>query len=360
MMEERINQALVQLESDLKNLSSAREQVEKTVKSGNDLQKTVGEYIVIVRTFCDSLKNYEDYLNVWEDNLRARGTSLGHEIESAIADIERSCSTVITHFNTKVDDIKNSFQTETKKTLDSFIEENSKLSTHIEELNSLRTQIKETSNEIQLVKESLYQISKDLKESQDEQDEALNDIQQKVTNLPLSVHEVALSIIQAVANSETILKEAVNATSAKTEELFNKTNILSSNVDGLNTLCQNINSSVISSTTNLTNVLIASKDEVNNKLTSEFSKAETSIANLKAVSDNIITAIGEFSGQVVPVLNSLNENEQKHYNAIIKQLEEQENRLNTEFDVVRKQNKIYSIVIIVLLAIIIGLLTFYR
>ena len=344
-MEERINQALVQLESDLRSLSSAREQVEKTVKSSDDLQKTVSEYVDVVKSFCESLKT-------WEDNLKTRESSLGHEVESAIADIGRSCSTVIALFSTKVDEAKTSFQSATKETLDNFIEENDKLSRYVEELISLRTQIRKTSDEIELVKESLGQVSKDLKESQDEQDEALNDIQQKVTNLPSSVHEEAISIIQVVANSDATLKEALNATSAKREELLTKTNMLASNVDGLNTLCQNINSSVISSTTNLTNIITASKDEVNNKLTAEFGKVETSIANHKTISENIVTAINKFSDQVVPVLNSLKENEQNHYNAIIKQLEEQEKRLNTEFDVVRKQNKLFSLVIILLLLIV--------
>ena len=339
----------------MNSLSSAREQVEKTVKSSNELQKIVGEYVAIVRTFCDSLKKYEDYLNDWEDNLRTRETSLGHEIESAIANIERSCSTVITMFNTKVDDIKNSFQTETKKTLDSFIEENKKLSKFVADLNSLRTQIEEISDEIQLVKITLDQLSKDLNDSQDEQDEVLNDIQQKVTNLSSFVHEEAISIIKAIADSETTLKEAISTTSAKIEELIVKTNTLESRIDILHVLCRDIYTFVNSSIANLENVIIASKDEIIDMLISEVGKVNSSIASLKVLSEKIVTSIELFSGQVVPVLISLKETAQMHHDVIIKELEEQERRLNTKLDALKKQNKLFLIVIILILIAIVGL-----
>ena len=69
-----------------------------------------------------------------------------------------------------------------------------------------------------------------------------------------------------------------------------------------------------------------------------------------------VTSCSNQLGQLATLVNSLKGDEKAHYESIIKQMEEQENRLNIEFDVVRKQNKIFSITIIVLLVIIIGLL----
>lgn len=311
-MEERINQALVQLESDLQSLQSAKEQVEKTVGASAELQKTVGEYVVSVKNLCVTLKT-------WENNLKTRESSLVQDVESSIADIERTCSSLITAFNTNVDQATTTFQTGTKSALDNFIDENNKLAEHVKSLNYLREQIKKATEDIQLLKDSLSQISKDLKESQDEQDETLNDIQQKVTNLPSQVHEESLSVIQAISNSEKTLVDSVNISISKADEIIASIKGLASNLDGLNTLCQNINSSIISSTTNLTNVITGANNEISNKLTTEVEKLEHIL------------------------------------NAIKKQIEEQGERLNTEFYVFKRQNKIFSYIIIILLIVLFGL-----
>lgn len=352
-MEERINQALVQLESDLQSLQSAKEQVEKTVGASAELQKTVGEYVASVKNLCVTLK-------AWENNLKTRESSLGQDVESSIAAIERTCSTLITAFNTNVDQATTTFQTGTKTVLDNFIDENNKLTDQVESLNDLREQIKKATEDIQLLKDSLSQISKDLKKSQDEQDEALNGIQQKVANLPSQVHEESLYVNQAISNSEKTLIDSVNIAISKADEIIASIKVITSNLDGLNTLCQNINSTIISSTTNLTNVITGAKDDVTNKLTSEAGKLEIGITKLETLCEGISTAIETLSGQTLSVLNLLKTNEQNHFNAITKQLEEQEKRLNSELDVVRKQNMIFSIIIIVLLAIIVGLFVFYK
>ena len=352
-MEERINQALVQLESDLQSLQSAKEQVEKTVGASVELHKTVGEYVVSVKNLCVTLK-------AWENNLKTRESSLGQDVESSIAAIERTCSTLITAFNTNVDQATTTFQTGTKTVLDNFVDENNKLTERVKSLNDLQEQIKKATKDIQLLKDSLSQISKDLKKSQDEQDEALNGIQQKVANLPSQVHEESLSVIQAISNSEKTLVDSVNIAISKADEIIASIKGLTSNLDGLNTLCQNINSTIISSTTNLTNVITGAKGEINGKLTTEVGKLESDIKEIESQCKSISTSIESFSEQTIPVMNSLKTNELYHFNAITKQLGEQEKRLNTEFDVVRKQNKIFSFVIIVLLATIMGLIVFYK
>lgn len=352
-MEERINQALVQLESDLQSLQSAKEQVEKTVGASAELQKTVGEYVVSVKNLCVTLKT-------WENNLKTRESSLVQDVESSIADIERTCSSLITAFNTNVDQATTTFQTGTKSVLNNFIDENNKLAEHVKSLNGLREQLKKAIEGIQLLKDSLSQISKDLKESQDKQDEALNDIQQMVTNLPSQVHEESLSVIQAISNSENILKDSVYIAISKADEIIASIKGLTSNLDGLNTLCQNINSSIISSTTNLTNAITGAKDEINGKLITEVGTLKSDIKEVESLCKSISTSIETFSEQALPVLISLTANEQNHFNAITKQLEDQEKRLNTEFDDARKQNKIFFFVIILLLAIIMCLILFYK
>lgn len=45
MIDEKINKALTELEANLRNLQSAREQVEKTVNSYNGLNSTTTDYV---------------------------------------------------------------------------------------------------------------------------------------------------------------------------------------------------------------------------------------------------------------------------------------------------------------------------
>ena len=352
-MEERINQALVQLESDLQSLQSAKEQVEKTVGASAELQKTVGEYVVSVKNLCITLKT-------WENNLKTRESSLGQDVASSIADIERSCSSLITAFNSNVDQATTTFQTGTKTVLDNFVDENNKLTERVKSLNDLQEQIKKATKDIQLLKDSLSQISVDLKESQDEQDEALNDILQKVTNLPSQVHEESQTVIQAISNSEKTLVDSVNISISKADEIIASIKGLTSNLDGLNTLCQNINTSIISSTTNLTNVITGTKDEINGKFTTEMGKLETGITEINLLCKSISTSIETFSKQALSVLNTLKANEQNYFNAITKQIEELEMQFNTEFDDVRMQNKVFSFIIIIMLAFVLGVLFFYK
>ena len=95
------------------------------------------------------------------------------------------------------------------------------------------------------------------------------------------------------------------------------------------------------------------------------SKSQTILSNINKRSDSIDSALGNIqntistlSGQVLNTLHSLRESEQSHFKVIVNQLEAQEKRLNTEFDVVRKQNMIFFSVIIFLLVVITGLLLF--
>ena len=347
-----INSALEKLEKNLGELDSARSQVLKSVNASNDLLKMVTLYVTAVKNLADSLEQ-------WESSLSARESELHGDFESAISSIRHRCTEIISAFNDDVSKATSEFKTETDKTLERFTEQNDKLAARVEELVSLREQIKKATSEIESVKGSLNEILKELKDSQDEQDKSLNDIQQKVTNLPSQVHEEALSLIQVVNNTEATLKDTVNTAISKADEIIVTARGISSNLDGINTLCQNINSSIISSTTNLTNVITGAKNDLENKLSEEVGKLDSNVGSIRSLCENIDSSIENFSGQVTSTLDTLKSNEQRHFDSVVKQLEDQEKRLNTEFDVVRKQNKIYSIVIIVLL-IAIGCLIYFN
>ena len=137
----------------------------------------------------------------------------------------------------KVKETSSHFESKTKDSLQMFVEQNNKLTEHVKNLKSLRDEIVKTSTEIQEVKSLLTQISKDLKDSQKEQDDVLKRIDHGVAELPNKFN----SVVEAINNiSESLMKEIDEK----------EVNILS-NISSLSSLCQDIKSDLNSSNASL-------------------------------------------------------------------------------------------------------------
>lgn len=242
-----INSALERLEKNLSELDSARSQVMQSVNASNDLLKMVTQYVSAVKKLAASLEE-------WESSLSGRESELHGELGSAIACIKQTCTDVISAFKGDVNKVTLDFKKDTDKTLEEFTEQNDKLAARVEELVALREQIKEATTEIESVKGSLELISKDLKESQNEQDIALEEIKTKVSVLPTIIQQSLESITQAVSCSEQTLAETLN-------QINGKTDTLAINIANLTTLCQSVNSTITSSANNLTNVINNAQDD---------------------------------------------------------------------------------------------------
>lgn|SRR5574344_73541 len=68
MIDQKINKTLMELEDELKNLESARNQVEKTVHSYDELNSTTADFVKGIGTLTDRVKDLiynigEDYKN---------------------------------------------------------------------------------------------------------------------------------------------------------------------------------------------------------------------------------------------------------------------------------------------------------
>lgn len=246
-MEDKINQALVQLENELQGIVSAREQVEKTVKSSTDLQKVVGEYVSSVKTLCVGLQ-------VWEKDLEARETSLSAEFESSITHLNSLCTAITTAFHTDVVKIGTEFKTKTETTLSQFVEQNIKLSEKVLALDTLSNEIKKAIDEIKPIKESLTQLSKDLIDSQTEQDIVLDDIKQKVIEIPVIVKGYTDAIIRKLDTINQGLNTILNSTNIKID-------LLNEKADNLKNVSAKLQSILQSSSESITNAISASKEE---------------------------------------------------------------------------------------------------
>ena len=63
MIDEKINKALTELEANLRNLQSAREQVEKTVNSYHELNSTTAEYVSKLGTITIKIQDLVDAIS---------------------------------------------------------------------------------------------------------------------------------------------------------------------------------------------------------------------------------------------------------------------------------------------------------
>lgn len=266
-MEDRINKALTQLEKDLQEINSARNQVEKAVKASTDLQSVVSEYVSSVKTLCVGLQ-------AWEANLRAEGESLSHEYEEAISRVNSTCTEIIKSFGTVVEQTSTDFKNKTGNIVEKITEQNRVLTERVQDLNALKEDIKKATTEIQEIKESLSHISTDLKESQDRQDAVLEDIKQDIIGLKEAVTNAASNISQEISHAKQDLSDTQNLTNSKIDSVAAKADTLATNIVNLTTLCQNIDNSISSSKNDLnttierfkediTNVISETKEEIN-------------------------------------------------------------------------------------------------
>ena len=268
-----INTALERLEKNLSDLDSAREQVVNTVNASNDLLRMVSSYVF-------SIKNLTTNLEGWETSLNDRETASRDEFESSIILLKKSCNDIITAFDTDVKTASSEFITKTDSSIEKFSEENSKLSEKVKELIVLREQINSSTVEIENVKSYLESISEVLKNSQAEQDKVLDEIKKVISSLPRSIQQRTNEVVQAISKSEQALFDLVDHTNEKIEAVVVKADSIISELSTLNGLCNDINSSLSSSTRSIT----ATIDKVREDIISNIEESQAK--NKKAVLAN--------------------------------------------------------------------------
>ena len=240
-MEDRINQALAQLEKDLQEINSARNQVESTVKASAELQKVVREYVSSVKALCVGLQ-------AWESELRTREGRLSHEYEEAISRVNSTCNEIRNSFGAEVEKTSTEFKNKTNPIVEKFTEQIGKLEKHVQDLNSLRDEIKKTTGEIESVKGTLTQISKDLKESQESQDAVLNDLKQKSDGIIGKADDIAAKIDSLQGKADGIaakidsLQGKADGIAAKIDSLHGKADGITAKIDSLHGKADNISS----------------------------------------------------------------------------------------------------------------------
>ena len=247
--------SLAKMEASLNEVESARKQVESTVNASSELQKEVREYVSAVKALCVSLQS-------WASDLRVREGELSHEYESAIARVNDTCAQIIQTFGTNVEQTTADFKSKTENAIEKFTEQNMILTERVQDLNALKEDIKKATSEIQAIKESLVQLSKNLKESQDQQDVELGKIKELIEKLPQSIEGCANTVKQAISQSEEFIIASLNEAKGKIDEVKSKANDILSGVGDLKSQCQDINSTLSTKTEELTNSIQKSQIEL--------------------------------------------------------------------------------------------------
>lgn len=189
-----INATLERLEQNLKQLDSARKQVETTVQASEGLQNAVAGYVASINSLVKEIKE-------WEKQLEGAQVGISEEVQKSVGEMTSACENITSSFTSSVD-----------ASLQEFTEQNNLLSERVEELSALREEIKSTTKEIQTIKKFLSDISKDLKESQKGQDNAIASISQNVDDLPSNIKEHADSITTKLNQWNQELKKLIDNT----------------------------------------------------------------------------------------------------------------------------------------------------
>ena len=100
MIDEKINQTLSELENSLRNIDSARQQVENTVNSYSGLKVATSDY---VRSLSSINDNLQELVTAIDKDYRSKAESFDKDRKN----ISESCQATISAINKSVEDITN-------------------------------------------------------------------------------------------------------------------------------------------------------------------------------------------------------------------------------------------------------------
>ena len=155
----------------------------------------------------------------------------------------------------------NEFKSKSEGTIKDFADQNSILTERVLELNKLRDEIKTATAEIQSVKESLAQISKVLKESQDGQDAVLNHIKQTVSEIPGIINNNANSVIERIDSLNQGLSADIASLQGKADNQNSELSSVKSLCHDIKSATDRLNSNLQSSKESLLSEMARSKEE---------------------------------------------------------------------------------------------------
>ena len=224
-----INAALERLTRNLRDLESARTQVENTVDASNELRETVIGYVKSINELYAEIRDWEEYLKVIQNNLSS-------EITDTFVTLKDSCETISVGF-------KNS----TDKTLKELTKQSEEFQNRVNELDVLRKDLKGAMTEIGGMKITLSNLTTVLTKSLQGQDKALAYIIGNVSGLPVIVKGYTDDVVQQMDKRHheftkklDLLNEKVNIIVEKLDDLISKCDAIQKTGSSVQMVCSNI------------------------------------------------------------------------------------------------------------------------
>lgn len=162
-----INTSLENIEKSLKDIQSAREQVEQTVSTSKNLQSVVSGYATSVESLLANVKDWMNKISIFQKS-NIDGA------EDSINKICASCNTVIKTFSSSTKDLTSNLKEKVEEELGKFEDANSKLISQVDKLVGLDEHLETIITAVNVVKEKLNEMHKELKDSQKAQDKSLD------------------------------------------------------------------------------------------------------------------------------------------------------------------------------------------
>lgn len=280
-MEDRINQALSQIERDLQNIKSAREQVESVVSSSVQLKERVGSFVSDVNALS---KQVEGLIQ----SLAEQGKSNIVDFEKSLENLKKACATVVS-----------SFEKETTVAASTIKMEINNLHDEVERLEEARNNLVVVTNAIKNLNDDVEKLTTELKESQSAQDNDLQAIKEQLTEFILQLVETnkKADVIQhSVQDQNNTLNQLLQSLSAANTALSGISPLIQTVQSSLsnqiqnetNQISQSLNTSIIDAKQTLDHNINDVFEKQNSELRSVYSDLEKDIANRFNKLDNDI------------------------------------------------------------------------
>ena len=213
-----INTSLERLEQSLKDIQSAKQQVEKTVETSDKLQGVVSKYVSSLDTL---LKGVQD----WVKEISSFQSSNITDLEKTIEKVRKSCDKVIENFTTSTNKLSDDLKEKTREELVKFESANTKLNSQVDKLSKLDENLKYATNSIDTVKEKLGEVLKELKESQNTQDNLLEAIKKGQEGLKKECDTYTNQLKYEISNLDKKISAMNEQLVSTTKELMKSSNI---------------------------------------------------------------------------------------------------------------------------------------
>lgn len=223
-----INEALERLEQNLKEVNSAKKQVETTVATSERLQQTIERYSKSLADLNDNVQNFILEIHYMQD-------SKTEEMELAIKHIKALCEKTVGDFSKAIENSTSRFHADSTKELAAFKSTNNRLTEQICKLTAFYNPVKDMISGVKALDRNVDSIKSTVSESQATQNRELSNIKGSIDSLASLTLSQLEKIKSAVGNNASNLEEKakiINAEMTQNSQQLNGLKVDISNLRG--------------------------------------------------------------------------------------------------------------------------------